>query len=103
MFFLFLTHFLLIALPVLADIDRSQFMVGKCFQLVHSPDLLGSGSLQFAYSVGSIFTSDKDESEIAFRTAVDRANILERNVELVPIVVYANTDDSFIMEKMGKS
>ncbi|XP_033155352.1 glutamate receptor ionotropic, kainate 1 isoform X6 [Drosophila mauritiana] len=76
MFFLFLTHFLLIALPVLADIDRSQFMVG------------------------SIFTSDKDESEIAFRTAVDRANILERNVELVPIVVYANTDDSFIMEKM---
>ncbi|KRF81168.1 glutamate receptor ionotropic, kainate 2 isoform X2 [Drosophila virilis] len=51
------------------------------------------------FMVGSIFTSDKDEAEIAFRTAVDRANILERNIELVPIVVYANTEDSFIMEK----
>ncbi|XP_017064350.1 glutamate receptor ionotropic, kainate 2 [Drosophila eugracilis] len=69
-----LTLILLILLPVAAD--RTQFMVG------------------------SIFTSDKDESEIAFRTAVDRANILERNIELVPIVMYANTDDSFIMEKM---
>lgn len=51
---------------------------------------------------GSIFTSDKDEAEIAFRTAVDRANILERNIELVPLVVYANTEDSFIMEKTGE-
>ncbi|XP_068150954.1 glutamate receptor ionotropic, kainate 2 [Drosophila tropicalis] len=51
------------------------------------------------FMVGSIFTSDKDEAEIAFRTAVDRANILERSIELVPVVIYANTDDSFIMEK----
>lgn len=53
-------------------------------------------------SLGSIFTSDKDEGEIAFRTAVDRANILERNIELVPVVVYADTEDSFIMEKAGE-
>jgi len=74
----------------------SAFKLGHCLDCGHSDAI-------FAHFLGSIFTSDKDESEIAFRTAVDRANILERSIELVPIVMYANTDDSFIMEKMGKN
>ena len=40
---------------------------------------------------------------MAFRTAVERSNILERSFELVPIVAYANNDDSFLMEKTGMS
>jgi len=74
----------------------SALKLGHCLDCGHSDAI-------FAHFLGSIFTSDKDESEIAFRTAVDRANILERSIELVPIVMYANTDDSFIMEKMGEN
>lgn len=90
---------------------REQFMVGKCSkskvgQLHSHFSISAKFSLvyvsHFVHLLGSIFTSDKDEAEIAFRTAVDRANILERNIELMPVVVYANTEDSFIMEKTGK-
>lgn len=87
---------------------REQFMVGKwrnrkwvnCIQIFLY--LQNFHISHFVHLAGSIFTSDKDEAEIAFRTAVDRANILERNIELVPLVVYANTEDSFIMEKTGE-
>ena len=46
---------------------------------------------------------ENTELEMAFRTAVERSNILERSFELVPIVAYANNDDSFLMEKTGMS
>lgn len=69
---------------------------------LHSDFSISAKFSHFVHLPGSIFTSDKDEAEIAFRTAVDRANILERNIELVPLVVYANTEDSFIMEKTGE-
>lgn len=69
---------------------------------LHSDYSTSTKFSHFVHLPGSIFTSDKDEAEIAFRTAVDRANILERNIELVPLVVYANTEDSFIMEKTGE-
>ncbi|XP_070133341.1 glutamate receptor ionotropic, kainate 2 [Drosophila bipectinata] len=78
-------------------------MVSKMCTLLFAQLLLSLLPLISArnqFFVGSIFTSDKDESEIAFRTAVHRANILERDIELVPIVMYANTDDSFRMEKI---
>lgn len=85
---------------------REQFMVGKCRNRKWVNCILIFLYLQNFHILfhlpGSIFTSDKDEAEIAFRTAVDRANILERNIELVPLVVYANTEDSFIMEKTGE-
>ncbi|TMW42253.1 hypothetical protein DOY81_012666, partial [Sarcophaga bullata] len=51
------------------------------------------------FNVGAIFDTENSELEMAFRTTVDRSNILERSFQLVPIVVYANNDDSFLMEK----
>ncbi|XP_053961746.1 glutamate receptor ionotropic, kainate 2 [Anastrepha ludens] len=51
------------------------------------------------FNVGIIFASRNDDTEIAFLTAIERANVVERSFELVPIVEYANTDDSFIVEK----
>ena len=50
---------------------------------------------------GAIFETKNSELELAFRSAVDRSNVLERSFELVPIVVYASNDDSFLMEKTG--
>ncbi|XP_049313481.1 glutamate receptor ionotropic, kainate 2 [Bactrocera dorsalis] len=51
------------------------------------------------FNVGIIFASKNDETEIAFRTAIERANVFERSFELEPIVEYADTDDSFMVEK----
>ncbi|XP_037961199.1 glutamate receptor ionotropic, kainate 2 [Teleopsis dalmanni] len=51
------------------------------------------------FFIGAIFSSDNHEAEIAFHTAIERVNIYDRNVELVPIVEYVNADDSFIIEK----
>uniref|UniRef100_A0A0K8V3R8 Glutamate receptor 1 n=1 Tax=Bactrocera latifrons TaxID=174628 RepID=A0A0K8V3R8_BACLA len=51
------------------------------------------------FNVGIIFANKNDETEIAFRTAIERANVFERSFELEPIVEYADTDDSFMVEK----
>lgn len=50
---------------------------------------------------GIIFSNKNNETEIAFRTAIERANVFERSFELEPIVEYADTDDSFMVEKTG--
>ncbi|XP_067620605.1 glutamate receptor ionotropic, kainate 2 [Eurosta solidaginis] len=51
------------------------------------------------FNVGIIFANENDETEIAFRTAIERANVYERSFELVAVVEYADTEDSFTMEK----
>ncbi|KAL9925587.1 glutamate receptor ionotropic, kainate 2 isoform X1 [Glossina fuscipes] len=51
------------------------------------------------FQLGAIFETGSDDLAIAFHTAIERANIYERSFELLPIIVYVDTEDSFLMEK----
>ena len=51
--------------------------------------------------VGGIFHEDNYESEIAFRYSIERVNMHEKNVELVPSIHHVSTTDSFKAERIG--
>ncbi|XP_055381684.1 glutamate receptor ionotropic, kainate 2-like [Condylostylus longicornis] len=68
----------------------------KCFILILQITI-GAGRKQF--NIGAIFESENDEFDVAFRDAVDRTNTLERSIELIPIVKYADQEDTFSIEQ----
>lgn len=51
---------------------------------------------------GGIFHEDNYNSEIAFRCAIDRVNLLEKNFELVPVVHRVSKTDSYKTERIGE-
>lgn len=99
---MFLLKFVLI-LTILNSIkcQPPQFNIGK-FQR----SLFGRQIFKFSFisnkSIGAIFDAPNSELELAFKSAVERSNVQERSFELVPLMVYVNSDDSFIMEKTGE-
>jgi hypothetical protein len=54
------------------------------------------------YKLGGIFHVDNYESEMAFKYAIRRINQNERNFQLVPLIKYVSTTDSFKTERIGE-
>lgn len=50
---------------------------------------------------GAIFHDDNYESEIAFRYSVERVNMHEKSLELVPSIHHVSLYDSFKAERIG--
>lgn len=65
---------------------------------------------QFKYSyknqnenAGGVFVEKDAPVELAFRYAIDRANMYSRTIELIPQSYYVGPEDSFKMMKTGNS
>lgn len=58
------------------------------------------GFFLFLFS-GGIFHEDNYNSEVAFRYAIDRVNLMEKNFELVPVVHKVTNTDSYKTERIG--
>jgi hypothetical protein len=52
---------------------------------------------------GAIFHEDNYNSEIAFKYAVERVNLHEKNFEFVPIVHRVSRLDSYKTERIGEA
>lgn len=62
--------------------------------------------IQFELSIlcfaGGIFHEENYNSEVAFRYAIDRVNMMEKNFELVPVIHRVSNTDSYKTERIGK-
>lgn len=55
------------------------------------------------FSIGAFFHENEDEAEVAFRSAIEWANIQQRNIELIPFIKYSSPVDSFRASILGKA
>jgi hypothetical protein len=58
-------------------------------------------SIAFNY-IGGIFDGANYESEVAFRYALRRASEVTRGFQLIPIIKYVSSTDSYKTEQIGE-